>query len=228
MEKAIQFTIKVLLTVQLLAFFSCGDDIVVLKKHYFVKPENKAWLVNDTLPKSFDMVDNNGITHSFSGGSTKQEFSEGGSGILFFTTKKTYTEYFDYGARSNYGTSFSMSLYASTIGDDITLRVDDISIHCNLTTNEIVSFDCGRSNVKWTQSNEKDMTSLFVKANLLSALTVRNKEYKEVLYCRLTDNINVLDKKDITEIYYAKGIGLIKFKIKSGIVIERISDQKVL
>ena len=90
MERAIQFTIKFLLTVQLLAYFSCGDEAVIFKKHISVKEANKGWLVNDTLSKSFDMVDNNNITHSFRGETTTKVYSESESGILFITTQKSY------------------------------------------------------------------------------------------------------------------------------------------
>lgn len=224
MEKAIRFIIKLFLSVQLLTLVSCGENSALTEKYYYVKEENKAWLVNDSLAKLYEMIDNNGITYNFSGACARQEFSEGSAGFLFVTTQKSFRERYYLSSSSNYGTSFSMYLYATTwdgYDDEVHLTIDNVNIDCGLASKKIYSFNCRQSNVKWTQSDENDKNSVFVKAEIFDSINVRNHIYKGVLYCRLKDNINVLDDKDITEVYYAKGVGLIKYVLKSGIVVER-------
>ena len=226
MEKAIRFTIKLFLTVQLLTMVSCGDDSALTEKYYYVKQKNKEWLVNDSLAKPYEMIDSNGITYSFSETYTQHGYSEGASGFLFVTTRKSFRENYHLSSTSNYGTSFSMYLYASYwdgSDDVIHLYIDNITIHCDLTTTGIDYFGCRQNNVKWTQTDENDKNSVFVKAEFLESINVKDCVYKGVLHCKLKDNINVLDDKDITEIYYAKGVGLIKYILKSSIVVERKS-----
>ncbi len=224
MEKTIRFSIKLLLPVIFIMLVSCGDDFALSKKYYYVTEKNKAWLVNDSLTKPYEMVDNNGITYNFSGASARQEFSEGTSGFLFVTTQKSFRESYYLSSSSNYGTSFSMYLYApywDGSDDVIHLTMDNITIHCDLTSYTIDYFGCSQNNVKWTDTDENNQNSVFVKAEFLDSINVRNRVYNGLLHCKLKDNINVLADKDITEIYYAKGVGLIKYVLKSGIVVER-------
>lgn len=229
MKKAIRFTIKLFLAVQLLTIESCGDEFALTEKYYFVKEKNKEWLVTDSLAKPYEMIDSYGITYSFSETNTQQCYSEGASGFLFVTTKKSYVEYYQLSSTSNYGTSFSMNLYASLWNgsdDVIHLYFDNITLHCDLTTAEIYYFGCKQNNAKWTQTDENDKNSVFVKAEFLDSINLRSHVYNGILHCKIKDNINVLDDTDIIEIYYAKRIGLIKYIYKSGIVVERKPGKK--
>lgn len=224
MEKAIRFTIKLFLSVQLLTIQSCGDKFALTEKYYFIKEKNKEWLVTDSLAKPYEMIDSNGITYSFIETKTQQGYSEGASGFLFVTTQKSYRENYHLSSTSNYGTSFSMYLYASFWNgsdDVIHLYLDNISFHCDLTTAGIYYFGCKQNNIKWTQTDENDKNSVFIKAEFLDSINLRSHVYNGILHCKIKDNINVLEDIDIIEIYYAKGIGLIKYIYKSGIVVER-------
>ncbi|MDD4848827.1 MAG: hypothetical protein PHR53_08725 [Bacteroidales bacterium] len=54
------------------------------------------------------------------------------------------------------------------------------------------------------------------KDNFNEILTVQNHKYSDMLYFHLTDPIHV-----ITDFYYTKGVGRIKYTLKSGIIFER-------
>jgi len=224
MEKAIQFTTKLFLSLIMITFVSCGDDFALTKKYYYVNEKSKEWLINDSLATMFEMVDNNAITYVFKGDKTKQSLNEGASGFLFVTTKKSFQENYYYSSISNYGTSFSMYLYASYLDDSedvLHLYVDNITVHINLKTAKIDYFGCRQNNVKWTQTDENDKNSVFVRAEFVDSINVRDYSYKGVLHCCIKDNVNALDPNDMTEIYYAKGVGLIKYTLKSNIIVER-------
>ena len=155
MAKTMRYILRLLWLVPLLGLVACGDDFALSTKYYYVKPENKAWLVNDSLiGVPYAMVDNNGITYNFTGISTSHDFSEGMSGFFFIPTRKSYRENYHSTSVSNYGTSFSMYLYASYTNkndDDIHLYLTGISIHCELASREVTYFGCDENNVKWTK-----------------------------------------------------------------------------
>ena len=78
MAKTMRYILRLLWLVPLLGLVACGDDFALSTKYYYVKPENKAWLVNDSLVGvPYAMVDNNGITYNFTGVRTSHDFSEG-------------------------------------------------------------------------------------------------------------------------------------------------------
>lgn len=228
MAKTIQYIRRLLWLAPLLGLVACGDDFALSTKYYYVKPENKAWLVNDSLiGVPYAMVDNNGITYNFTGVRTSHDFSEALSGFLFIPTQKSYRENYYSTSVSNYGTSFSMYLYASytnTNDDDMHMYLTGISMHCSLTSREVTYFGCDENNVEWTQSDENTTTKVFVKVDKLNSLTVQNQTYNEVLHFYLKDPIGVIKPNQCTDLYYAKGIGLIKYTLKSGIVFERITN----
>lgn len=224
MKKFVRFSIKLFLSVQLLMMVSCGDDFALTEKYYYVAEKNKEWLVKDSLTEPYEMVDNNGNAYNFTEVSVQKDFSEGTSGILFLTTKKSFRENYYLSSATKCGASFSMYLYASYgdgCDDVMYLSMDNVTIHFDLTSYVIDYFGCRLNNVKWTQTDENSRNSVFVKAEFLDSINVRNHVYKGVLWCRLRDNINVLDDTDIKDVFYAQGIGLIKYILKSDIVVER-------
>lgn len=228
MAKIMRYILRLLWLVPLLGLVACGDDFALSTKYYYVKPENKAWLVTDSLLGiPYAMVDNNGITYNFTGVRTSHDFSEALSGFLFIPTQKSYRENYYSTSVSNYGTSFSMYLYASYTNnndDDMHMYLTGISMHCSLASREVTYFGCDENNVEWTQTDENTTTKVFVKVDKLNSLTVQNQTYNEVLHFYLKDPIGVIKRNQCTDLYYAKGIGLIKYTLKSGIVFERITN----
>ena len=227
MEKTMRYILKLLWLVPLIAFVACGDDFALSTKYYYVRPENKAWLVTDSIVGvPYSMVDNNGITYNFTGLCTSHGFSEGTSGFLFIPTQKSYRENYYSTSISNYGTSFSMYLYASYSHydtDDMHIYLTGISMHCSLASHEVTYFGCDDNNVEWTQTDESTTNKVFVNVDKLNSLTVQNQTYNEVLHFYLKDPIGVIKLNQFTDLYYAKGVGLIKYTLKSGIVFERLT-----
>lgn len=228
MAKTMRYILRLLWLVPLLGLVACGDDFALSTKYYYVKPESKAWLVNDSLVDvPYAMVDNNGITYNFTGMNSSHGFSEGLSGFLFVPTRKSYRENYYSSSVSNYGTSFSMYLYASHTydhDDEIHFYLTRIYIDCTLESQEVTYFGCDENNVEWTQTDENTTTKVFVNVDKLDSLTVRNHTYTDVLHFYLKDPIGVIKPNQCTDLYYAKGIGLIKYTLKSGIVFERIMN----
>ena len=228
MAKTMRYILRLLWLVPLLGLVACGDDFALSTKYYYVKPENKAWLVTDSLLGiPYAMVDNNGITYNFTGVRTSHDFSEALSGFLFIPTQKSYRENYYSTSVSNDGTAFSMYLYASYTNnndDDMHMYLTGISMNCSLASREVTYFGCDENNVEWTQTDENTTTKVFVKVDKLNSLTVQNQTYNEVLHCYLKDPIGVIKPNQCTDLYYAKGIGLIKYKLKSNIVFERVAN----
>ncbi|HPW90539.1 MAG TPA: hypothetical protein PLJ40_03920 [Paludibacteraceae bacterium] len=225
MANITQYILKWLWLVPALSLVACVDNVALSTKYYYVKPESKAWLVHDSLiGVPYEMVDNNDITYNFTGVHTSHGFSEGMSGFLFVNTKKSYCENYHSTSISNYGTSFSTYLYASYISDkddEIHFYLTDISVHCTLFSHEITYFGCDNNHAEWTQTEKNSTTKVIVNAKKLDTLTVRHRTYREVLHVSLNDPIGAIKPNQCTDIYYAKGVGLISYKIKSGIVFER-------
>ena len=96
-------------------------------------------------------------------------------------------------------------------------------MHCSLASHEVTYFGCDDNNVEWTQTDESTTNKVFVNVDKLNSLTVQNQTYNEVLHFYLKDPIGVIKLNQFTDLYYAKGVGLIKYTLKSGIVFERLA-----
>jgi len=228
MEKVIRFTIKALLSVYVLLLTSCFDDFALIEKRNYIDETNKAWMVHDSLLKPFHMIDNFGIANSFSKPYVSESFEQGSSGISYITIQKTFTEHYYMSTSSNYGTSFSSSITADRLnyhGDAFSVNFGDINVSCSLKDFQVFTFNYYRNNVEWTQADENDKTKIYVKVAYVDTITIRNQAYKGVLRLSIKDNPNVLNDNDVTEIYYGKRVGLLKYQLKNGISIERQKNQ---
>lgn len=223
MVKTTLYIIKSFLIVLMLT--SCIDNSPIRTKYSYIKAESKEWLLNDSmLVNECTMIDNFGIKNNFGAVSQSTGFDEGESGFAFVRVEKSYTERIEQSSYSLYRVKFSYGIRAGSeenLGDMFHFGIDDTRFIYTLKSNEINSFYCNVNNLKWRQTDQSLANLVCIKSEILDSFSVNNTIYKDVIHFKVTDNSGLVPTSTATEVYYAKGVGFVKYTLKSGVFFER-------
>ncbi len=207
-------------------FVSCGEESALKEETIYFQEENKGWLTADSLGYNFVIIDNNGISQSFTMNRDNYEFSKSWGSFLGVNTDMTHTEYHYQAYTSNYGILYSLSLTAGfkPFGDELYVVLDRIGFAYDLKFQTIsrLSTDIGiKSKLMTDEGYELQGEDIFSTVEFSDTYLTNQSSYDNVLHFQLKDFINNWDKFTVTDIYIAKNIGLIKYELNNGIVYER-------
>lgn len=206
-----------------LFFASCVKEETI----YF-DAENKGWISFGTENETFLLKDNNGISTDFQQFSNESYFLEGSSAFIVFTYRRTFREYTYKKFMSwVYNNNFSISLTApyEPPGDELSVKLNKTGFAYNLNNKVLTRIEVNPAIYtegvnEYVSEPEDEIKS---KAEIIS-LTIEDVQYNEVLHFTLNDLQSNWNEFTVTEIYIAKGIGLIKYKLNNGITYERINN----
>jgi len=226
MEKVMRLLNKLFFGLIAIVLFSCGEDSALKEETIYFQDKNKCWITKETTGYNFIMIDNNGISQSFTMNIDDYEFNKSWSSFLGVNTEMTHTEYHYQSYTSNYGTQFSLSLTAGfePFGDDIYIDLSGIGFAYDFKFETIsrIYTDFGYKTKSMTDTGyELQDEDIFSIVEILDNYSTNYYEYETVLQFRLKDFNDKWDNFTVTEIYIAKNIGLIKYVLNNGIIYER-------
>jgi hypothetical protein len=221
MESALQYSNKLLFACVILLIASCGEKSALREVTYFFEEENRDWIVNATSGDNFLMTDSFRITQSFQMNNNSCYFTEGSSGILVFTTKRSFWEYHYQEFISNYGISFSLSLTAGDkpFGDNLYISLANTDFAYDLKHNTIsrISTLFGARFKIRTDKGYEDDEPIYSTVELIGSLEIEGSVYKDILHFSFNDFNESWTEFTITDIFVAKQLGLVKYRYNNGI-----------
>jgi hypothetical protein len=208
------------------SLISCGEESALKEETIYFQKENKGWINNDSLGYNFVLIDNNGISQSFTMNRNNYEFSNSWGSFLGVNTDMTHTEYHYQAYTSNYGVSYSLSLTAGfkPFGDDLYIDLDRIGFAYDFKFQTIsrLNTDFGiKSKLMTDEGYELQGEDIFSTAEILDSYSTNLHNYDTVLHFQLEDYKDNWDDFTVTDIYIAKNNGLIKYELNNGITYER-------
>jgi hypothetical protein len=209
--------------------FSCGDETAINEEHYYVDSEHKMWLSPDTLNTNFVMIDNNEISLSYCLLHTRSDMSKSESKNFGINIKFTYREEISQFYQSTYFQGFSTLISAgideeNNIGDVITLGLGNTAFSYDFKYKQLTYIHCGNNTISTTYTSEglKPDKEFYSTIEFIDTMTLQNILYKDIMYFNLNDFNDSIVDLDITDIYIAKNIGLIRYTFKNGLDYQRI------
>lgn len=211
---------KYIFIILLLLVVSCGENSALKEDYYYVDKSNKDWLINDTLGDNFIMIDENGISQSFSMNDFQYSFNPSSTTILGVTTRTSYREEDYQSFSSNFGQLFSILLSASyaPFGDELYIKLGNTSFAYDFAFNTISRIECDNNyksktitDTGYTDSNQRIKSTV----EFFDNYVVNNYNYQNVLHFSLKDFILEWNDFTVTDIYIAKKVGLIKYVLSN-------------
>lgn len=205
---------------------SCGEDSALKEETIYFQDENKGWITSDSLGFNFIIVDNNGISQSFTMNRDNYEFSKSWGSFLGVNTDMTHAEYHYQAYTSNYGITYSISLTAGfePFGDDLYIELDGIGFAYDFQFNTISRLytDFGIKSKLMTDSGyELQGEDIYSTVNFYDTYLTTSDTFENVLHFQLNDFKDNWEDFTVTNIFIAKNIGLIKYELNKGITLER-------
>jgi hypothetical protein len=205
---------------------ACGKESALKKETLDFQPESKGWITNDTIRSHFVVVDDNGISSSFTMQQNSHYFITSTSSILGITTNLTTREYHFQGYGSTYGIPFSLSLSAGfkPFGDELYIDLARVGFAYDLKFETItrVNTDFGNKSKNMSNNAYEPGDGMLSTVEILSSFSTSYHDYETVLYFQLLDFEDKWDDFTVVKIYVAKGIGLVKYELNNGLSFERL------
>jgi len=217
---------KIILAIFTLLFSACSEDWALKEETFTISKENSEWVPTRLDDETFFMIDNSGITQGYQVESEYYYLDKSWGGFLGLNTHMTFTEYRsrEYGATYNF--DYSISIRASTdeiYGDQIRVQVGNTAFSYDLKQGIIYSLELNFFNQSYLQTTEGFEAEVQIESvcEILDSFVIGEDTYYEVLHFQLHDTPEKWSDYTVTEIYVAKGIGLIKFKLNTDICYTR-------
>lgn len=221
MVNAIQYSNKLILAFLILLIASCGEKNALREVTYFFEEENRYWLMNAAPGDNFLMTDSFRITQSFQMNNDSYYFNEGSSGILIFTTKRSFWEYRYQGFTSNYGINFNLSLTAGDkpFGDQLYISLANTGFAYDLKHNTVSRINTplgDRFKIRTNKGYEED-EPINSTVEIIDLLEIEGSVYHDILHFSFDDFNDSWTDFTITDIFVTKQLGLIKYRYNNGI-----------
>ncbi|MEA3451373.1 MAG: hypothetical protein U9Q83_05660 [Bacteroidota bacterium] len=220
MMKLIQFTNKLLFGLILLSIIACGENHALKEETIYFDDNNADWLIEDTVDYSFIMIDNYGISKSFSMINNSYYFGKSWTTILGINTEMTFSEYHYQSFTSSYGQNFTISLSAGfePFGDEIYIVVGETAFAYDIKFKTVSRLDLNGEYLSKTMYEDGygDETEINSIVEILNNYTVNDIVYAKVLHFTLKDFSSKWHDNTVTEIYVAQKYGLIKYALNGG------------
>lgn len=207
---------------------ACGGEGNGLKTEtYYFNEQNAEWLTKDTIADTFVMMDNNGISQSFSMRSDNYYFNKSWSSIIGITTQSSLTEYHFQSYRSSFGLKFSLSLTAGIppFGDNIYINLEEVGFAYDFdfeTVSRLETLFGYKSLLMNSDGYEvSEDGEILSSVEILDSLSTADTSYFEVLHFTFNDFNDQWTDYTVSEIFVAKEIGLVKYVLAGGVSAER-------
>ena len=205
---------------------ACGKESALKKETLYFQPENMGWITPDTIRSHFVVVDDKGISSSFTMQQNSHEFNTSWATILGITTNLTNREYHYQTYGSTYGIPFSLSLSAGfkPFGDELYIELARVGFSYDLKFETItrVNTDFGNKSKNMTNNAYEPGHGMLSNAEILNSFSTSYHDYDTVLFFQLLDFEDKWDDFTVVKIYVAKEIGLVKFELNNGLSFERL------
>jgi hypothetical protein len=169
-------------------------------EYYPISEEGLSWFPTDTTGYTFQMRDSNYISRWYKMHTMERSFYHNNSGL--YGGKNTESEIITYTYKNNL--SIKISSYSKS--EELRVLLEDLTFDYDFKTGNL-TYICSESYNKRTNFKST--------AEILEEVIIGEKLYKNVLHVSQKDFPNV-PKYSITDIYYAKGVGIVKYSLKDG------------
>ncbi|HOO83271.1 MAG TPA: hypothetical protein PLS94_01795 [Prolixibacteraceae bacterium] len=227
MTFATKINSSILLIFLVVLFSSCAEDQALKKVNYHLSDTISQWLVSDSVFMRFEMTDNNGINREYFMHANEHDETLGSSYFMGIKTQVSFTEYYFQRFRSNYSDEFSISLYPSynddVYGEQIHFSLNDLSFHYDNHLNIITNIYMGSHylNLRITSEGVEDDSLISSSLCFPGSFSINGKEYSKLFHFKLNDLKEYWDDYTITDIYYAQGVGLLRYDMNNGLIFTR-------
>lgn len=213
----------------LLLLASCGGEgeNSLKEEYYYLEDTNKEWLAPDSLDGIFFMTDNNGISQSFVMKGNSSEFGKSWSTLMGINTKTTYTEECFQHFNSSYGFGLRISMRANSPphGNSISISLKDVRFSYDFDFETVHSLDTpfGYKNLLTTDKGYEVHSDGEIGSSVefLESLDTQYGSYTDLLHFTFKDFEDQWTEFTPTDVYIARGIGLVKYTLANGIWAER-------
>lgn len=218
---------SILLVFLVVLFSSCAEDQALKKVNYYLSDTITHWLVSDTAFMRFEVVDNNGIDREYFMHANEHDNTIGSSYFMGVKTQVSFTEYCYQRFRSNYFDEFSIYLYPSfnddVYGEQIHFSINDLSFHYDNNLNIVTDIYFGSHylNLRITSDGVEDKSLISSSLSFLDSISINGKEYSNLFHFKLNDLKEYWDDYTITDIYFAQGVGLLRYDMYNGLIFTR-------
>lgn len=182
------------------------------EEQLFIDIENKEWLSNFKADSLVSFIDNNQILHNIYYQSINNSSVGSSSKFIGIKTSQTFSEYS--GQYFN-GINFRGYISLSAVKKSKNLSSDILSVSLN-SINFMYDLDLKKI-VTVNLNTDYEYDNIMSEIVFLDTLKINNKSYNNVLNFKLKDFSNKWDSYTVTDLYIAKGSGLIKFKTQNGL-----------
>ncbi len=210
----------------LLLVTACGEDHALKKEHFYFAPENVGWLPADTLPETFWIRDNNGITYSYTLSTEDHYMNKSWSSVLGINTRMSFNEHHYKEYRSPNGSAFHISLTAGwpPFGDELYVSVMGTSFAWDLGLETLSRVEAGEMYLSrgMTETGYDEHQKILSTVEMLDTLRAGGTVYPDVLHFTLLDLPGGTPNPwRVIQIYLAKEWGLVRYDLACGIRYER-------
>ncbi len=214
--------IKALLLLAVIITGACSENWALKEETFAISDENGDWVPLEVPDSSFLMKDIHGITQGFVMVRDEQYMNKSWGGFLGLNTHMTFSEYRFRSYSSTYGHNFHISLRAATwepYGDELSVQLMDLDFSYDLGLGRVTSIYTPYKWVSYTQTSEgyESEDTIFSTCEIIDSLVFDNLTYRNVLHFTLADNPDQWSESIPTNIYIARGTGLISYTLNNGI-----------
>ncbi len=220
MMRTIQWLNKALIALMVITLSGCVKEEVIS-----FSPENRDWMVDNSVGSNFVLMDDNGISHELFLTEDSYYFLEGSGGFLFFTTHRYSREYHYKVFSSTYAMHFSVSLTAGSepFGDELFIEALNTGFAFDLKQNKVTRVEHVYDYL-WLGSDDEqysDNVTIHSVVTILESYTVNGAEYSDVLHFTLNDFSENWEDYTVKELFFAKRYGLVKLVFNNGLTFSR-------
>ena len=218
---------SLLLVFLVVLFSSCDEDQALKKVNYHLSDTISQWLVSDSVFMRFEMFDNNGISREYFMHANEHDETLGSSYFMGIKTQVSFTEYYFQRFWSNYSDEFSISLYPSynddVYGEQIHFSMNNLSFHYDNKLNLVTNIHLGSHylNLRITSEGVEDDSLILSSLSFPGLITINGQKYSNLFHFKLDDLQEYWDDYTITDIYYAHGVGLLRYDMNNGLIFTR-------
>jgi hypothetical protein len=212
-----------------LVLISCGGEgeHPLKEEYYYLEEINREWLAPDTIHEVFYMKDINGISSSFRMTGNHEEMGKSWTTVMGINTRTTYTEEYFQSFKSSFGMVLGISMRANTPphGDNIKISLGEVGFSYDFDFDMVHSLDTpfGYKNLLMTDKGYEvhDDGEILSTVEILDHLDTEYDSYQDVLHFTFNDCSKQWMDFTVTEIYIARGIGLVKYTLANELSAER-------
>ncbi len=197
---------------------------------YLIDEDNKAWLILTEENGYYLMTDSHGITQSFVQSPVSCSFLEGESYVAFIRTHSSLRESCYAFSASTYGNNLNVLISASypPLGDVISIRLNNLSFRYDLKLKQIIDIEIGSPPARLSRLTLENGYSIepqiYSVVQIIPAISQNGLNYENVMHFTLNDLIEAWTPSTIREFKFAKGRGLVWFKLNNGLEFYRIPN----